>query len=337
MLNTTNNNTANHAALSAVEQLCSNFIWVDKSKRMERFSLAVGVISIVGCLFNIFVLVRILTQGLRRSHFSKIYYFSLSVADLIVAACSIGYTFVFHDIVTITRGNGFWYVAVGTTWVSVMSSLLHVVAITADRFIATMFPMYYHADKHRKHRKVTVAILSIWIISIAVVISMAWHYQIAFWLAAVCIPLASLGIVGVYTHIVIISIKRHIVIRTGQPVADLTECEVQTEDIKKSMNTVLLGMFVTLSYVICNLPLSITVITYLWDRTCPSLGRKVIVQALLTINTLIDPMLYAAFDLVVVLREKTRKKINDLSVAIAATDVSSTLKKNLVGNQEASL
>ena len=304
---------------------CKNLIWSkeqNKTKNFHKSSCVIGALSIIGSVLNILVLARMISQDPRRSHFSKLYYLSLAVADFIVATCSIGYVFVFTNVVDMDRGSAFWYLSIGIAWVSITASLLHIVFITTDRFVATMFPLFHHNHRDIMRRKIAVEIMCIWIGSIILVLSMYWEHRIAFWCGAVCIPAASVGIVVTYTHIIIVSIKKQITRRTGQPVNRLSIEPVHAEDIRNSMNTVLLGFFVTLTYMVCNIPVSVAVYKYVRDKTCPEVWDKVIIHAFLTANTVLDPLLYALFDVVLVIQNRIRVQLRPLfTIGKNQTDV----------------
>ena len=82
---------------------------------------------------------------------------------------------------------------------------------------------------------------------------------------------------------------------------------VEADDVKNSLRPLFLGLSITLTYIICNVPLSAAMSRYLHDESCPTPKEKIILQALLTSNTVVDPILYALFDLVIVCRERMAK------------------------------
>ena len=258
---------------------------------VNSLSRSISGLGMCGCLLNITVIFRILKQGLCKLHFSKLYFISLATADFAVAAGSVGFTFIFDKVIQVEEDlqSLLWLSEI--TWVSFTSSLLHVVVITTDRFIATKFPFYHRVNVTRKN--VTKVILIMWLISVALIVSTIWQNDIALWCAVVLVPLASLGMIVTYMHIIILAIKRKKALRT----ASISK-PVITSDVLKSINTICLGLSITFTYIFCNLPFSITIMFYLFNGSTPSVLLIVALLTLLTFNTVVDPVVYTLVEII---------------------------------------
>ena len=288
-------------------------------RRHPAAIIATSGLAGVGVLLNVFVIIRIMGQGLRRSHFSKLFYLSLAVTDLVMAGCSLGYAvksvLKFRSIFIVQKGTMIWYGATGIAWLAITSNLFHVVAITADRFVATTFPFTYRTLLTRT--RVSIGIGCIWMISAVLVGSVALHHRIAFWFGGIGIPVGSFGIIATYACIVFVTIKRKRLqlTRTNQ-----NQGPILPDDVINSINTIFLGLSITMTYVVCNIPLCVVFMNYLVHDRYPNEWISAL-HCLITANAVLDPLWYTLFDLIRLKMKQRKETTTDKGRPVTMSEV----------------
>ena len=172
----------------------------------DIFNITLCVTGVISILLNGFVICRILYKNIKTLHHSKLYYFSLAIADLIFGLSCFIRSLWFLSVITVDYEvfGSWWMIAVPT---SVICSLFHVIVITIDRFIALKFPLIHQRKITRV--KVIISIIVLWVISFAVIAPIFWGYH-----HVILVAVAIGGVGGscilsiIYIYIAVIAIWR---------------------------------------------------------------------------------------------------------------------------------
>lgn len=271
---------------------------------IRRLHWTFGILGILGFAFNIFVIIRLLLQDIRRVHLSKLYIFSLAVSDLLFGGTCFLYILFVEGVVEIkdVRPLSIWFVLMGG--LSFTCSLLTIILITADRFLATTYPFIHKVKVTRT--KVLVSILIVWIVSMFVTSTQYWiHKMVLDWVVVLAGISASFGLTVTYIHIARVARRRNKNKNNNNDVTKNSTSDNTKGISVKSLNTTYLGFFITMTFIGCNLPFSITTIIYMEERWHATVAHVIFI--LLSINTVMDPLIYTAVEIVNKVLNKRRR------------------------------
>ena len=258
---------------------------------IHRLRWSFGVLGMLGFVFNVFVIIRILYQGLRKVHLSKLYLFSLAVSDMLFGGTCFLYVVFAEGIIKVSnpRPLSIWFVVMGG--LSFNSSLLLIILLTIDRFIAIRFPVLHKVKVTRK--KVIVSVITVWLISIFITSTQYWVHKMVFdWVVLIAGITASFLLT--ITYIYIGRVTRSSNSNRVNNNRNANNNTNTTRSSAKSLSTTYLGFSITLTFIICNLPFSVATIIYLNDSWDAIVAH--IIFILLSCNTVADPLIYTAVE-----------------------------------------
>ena len=249
----------------------------------QEMTYVMGVTACIGFTLNLLVLRTFIKK--KRGHRSNADKFitSLAFADMIFCLCiivssiiEITNTMVSHKAFAI-----YWNISQGTSF---SGSLLHIMAISIDRLVAVTCPFKYKKG-YISSRRVSIVILSMWILSAFIASTQFWMDLIIIDIIVSCmISIASIGAVIIYLIIGHSLYKRTKNISTGN-----MQKMQRNQDCRKS---IALCFLLTLTFFSCNMPfvavnINAHITGKLWSRV-----TGYILYYLMTINCLIDPIIY---------------------------------------------
>ena len=251
-----------------------------QTERKARMYLLPIVLGGVAVFLNIFVAYRILTRNRRVVQRQKLFFLSLAIADGLF-----GLHFCSHLLSEIEEHMKIIEVFERTTFgLSFISGVLHIMALTTDRFLATRYPLKHKVKMTRQ--KIIMIIITIWVVS-ALLTTMQFMVaaEILEWSLLTPVLVASFMCVITYTHIARLAIKRKRNLKF--------QCRGNSRS--PSLKTTFLSFSITVVFVICNAPFPIVKITMQYD------GESIagcIVHSLMVLNAITDPIVYTIVDLV---------------------------------------
>ena len=262
----------------------------------QAWLISCGVIGALAITLNILVLIFILHKGLRKGPNADLFIFSLAFADLTWAIQPVIIALVKNQVITPGPKHLIHldYSIKFSAGMSIVSSLFHMVAITTDRLLAIIFPLRHRSLVTRK--RVYVIIGFIWVISVTASSSQfwsenRWSFHIIDWVQTFGNLIGCWCFVVTYSYICVISVKRRKVLRS------LTCNQTRKPQNTFKINTTVLSVCIISAFMICNLPHSIAKIALPNDSEW-SVHLTGSILFLLTMNTVLDPMLYTMAGLI---------------------------------------
>ena len=176
-----------------------------------------------------------------------------------------------------------------------ISSLLNVVTISVDRFLAVHLHLRY--QELVTHKRVIAAVISIWLLSAIISSSVFWDPLLfSSQVTGLVIKTVCLIVVVIFYWRIYIVLKRHIIQIEGLQIQEVQQ-GVQNGDLSnflKLRKSALGTFFVCIVFLICYLPcyiLSFLLLTHLLSPTS-FYEARLYVMTLFFLNSSLDPVIY---------------------------------------------
>ena len=286
---------------------------MSKNDIVLQLSWAMGCIGLIAFILNVLVIVRILYQGLRTIHKSKVFIFSLSFADGIFSFGAIIHCLMRQEEIKLKSDSDRKIASLCIKIIfglAFVSSLLHITFITADRLVAIKYPFQHNIQF--THTRILKALAGVWLCSIFITSTHFWTSLVVIdWVVTVGITLASCICIITYAYIGVVTSQRKKTFTCTQYVTQ------QQQRALKSMKTTYLSCFITIAYIVCNAPFAIANIIQRqhWDPLV-----SMIVYMLITVNTMVDPIIYTLLE-VCEKRLSQRKSTSDHVIMLTSIKI----------------
>ena len=249
----------------------------------QEMTYVMGVTASVGFTLNLLVLRTFVKKKRRHRNNADKFITSLAFADITFCLCIIVSSIIelTNSVVSHKAFEIYWNISQGTSF---SGSLLHIMVISIDRLVAVTCPFKYKKG-YISSRKVSIVILSMWLLSAFIASTQFWVDLVIIDIIISCmISLASIGAVIIYLIIGHSLYKRAKNIST-----DNVQRVQQNQDSRKS---IALCFLLTLAFFSCNMPfvavnINAHITGELWSKV-----TGYILYYLMTINCLIDPIIY---------------------------------------------
>ena len=262
-----------------------------------NINIAVAVFGVLTCLLNSFVIGRILSQNLKKVHQSKVFFFNMALADVYYGLSSVFYVlgaFELIDFEGVEKEHIVRWLAVSLSFSS-FTSLSHVLLITADRFMATTFPLIHKVYVTR--RKIILAVAFMWILSLVLALIPLYSTtttDISIWITAIVGACGYVILSLTYFHIAIVGMKRRKSLKQNR--------SANTGSSKgsgsRSINTTFLSVSITSSYIACTSYGIVHAILFLLDEVVMNKRMMMTNELLLNVNACMNPILYTIVEVV---------------------------------------
>ena len=273
----------------------SNTMDIDSERVVKSLATTFGVFSAAAIALNIIVIIYIICIRFRCRNRPKeeLFILSLAFADLLGAVQAGIFCLRVHEIIFLTSlkaQNTMREFSIASSGMASLSTLFHAIAITVDRCVLLKYTLHYKSWVTK--RRIVICICIIWILAAIIASTQFWFpgkkwgEKIIDWVFTTGTITASFFFCVTYSIMIAFSCRK------GQ-------AEHQKEFIikrsqrknSKSFYTTALSIAIVISFVVCNLPYAAINVIFLGE------GFDVVTAlslfTLLTLNTLLDPLLYS--------------------------------------------
>lgn len=266
---------------------------IDDSTGVKHLIMSMGCFGLAAFLLNSFVICRLLYQCMKgKIHRSKLLFFSLAFADMYFGVFCVVYMLKRLKLIKIE--NTTKHRQIEKVWrdtsiiLSLNSSLIHVIMITVDRYLATAFPLFHKV--HVTRCKIRITIFVAWSLAFFLALLPLWLKSSVFseWFYVIVGICGTVLLIVTYTHISIVAVKRRRQLKKQHAHKNKNNIKKSV----KSINTTFLSISITMTYVVCMIYALVYHITALKKEK-----RSIFIKiTLFSINAAVNPVLYTIFE-----------------------------------------